>query len=212
MKLYLVFPVGKQNFMSMHADSCEVSESAVQGSSRSHTHKKGCWQLLCVALSIAVVACLILQSGDIETNPGPSKNQRISISRVHSLHFTPRAVNLVPNDLAKVRHLTREACTKWYSLGLELGLSVMTLDIIKQNNTRVEDRFTKMLSTWLKMTDPPPTWEGLTTALRRPFVEYPNIAERVEAECKRLANLEASSGQAAGSDPTTHETGQFDKI
>lgn len=42
--------------------------------SRGSAHKvnwKGVGQLLCVALSMTVIACLLCRSGDVETNPGP---------------------------------------------------------------------------------------------------------------------------------------------
>jgi hypothetical protein len=31
-----------------------------------------CWQLLCLIFSITVASCLLCQSGDVETNPGPT--------------------------------------------------------------------------------------------------------------------------------------------
>ena len=70
------------------------------------------------------------------------------------------AVTLTTNDLAKIRHLTFDACDKWYSFGLELGLSPTTLHIVQQNFQTVEDRFTDMLERWLRMTNPLPTWRG----------------------------------------------------
>ena len=105
---------------------------------------------------------------------------------VHIDH-TVHAVTLTTKDLAKVRRLTFDACDKWHSFGLELGLRVTTLDIIRQTYNRSEDQFTEMLSKWLRMTDPPPTWETLIAALKERTMGLHDVAERVKKESEKLA-------------------------
>ena len=84
--------------------------------------------------------------------------------------------------------MTHDACVKWYYLGLELGVLASTLDIIEQKkgSNNVEDCNTEMLLTWLRMTDPPPTWEKLIAALKQDTVGRPDVAGKVEVEYSRL--------------------------
>ena len=81
-------------------------------------------------------------------------------------------------DLCKVLRASWEARTKWYYIGLELGIDPETLNTIKGNNDNIDDRFQAMLTAWLKMVDPKPTWEALAEALRSPTVGYEHLAER----------------------------------
>ena len=81
------------------------------------------------------------------------------------------------NDLRKVLRATWEGRTKWNYIGLELDIDQETLDTIKGNNDNIDDRFRAMLTTWLKMVNPRPTWEALAEALRSPTVGYEHLAE-----------------------------------
>ena len=112
------------------------------------------------------------------------------------IDHTVHAVTLTTDDLAKVRRLTFDACDKWHSFGLELGLRVTTLDIIRQTFNRSEDQFTEMLSKWLRMTDLPPTWERLIAALKERTMGLHDVAKRVEKELENSATT--SDGSAGG--------------
>ena len=86
-------------------------------------------------------------------------------------------------NLPKVRALIHKACPKWYDLGLELGVEDVTLDIIKSNcHDDVETCFRKMLSEWLKMIDPQPSWERLIAALKKPYIGHEKLADTIRKE------------------------------
>ena len=77
------------------------------------------------------------------------------------------------NDLHTVQTATWEARAKWYNCGLALGLTVGTLEAIKENHRGVcENCFRQTLIEWLKRADPPPTWCALCIALEDPSVGY----------------------------------------
>ena len=106
------------------------------------------------------------------------------------------AVDLTSDNLVKVRDLTQEASVQWFDLGLELGLKVTTLDIIEANHSQdVRVCFRKMLSEWLKMVNPPPTWEALIAALKKDSVGLPNVAKKVEEACG-IVHSDTSSASA----------------
>ena len=57
------------------------------------------------------------------------------------------------------------------------------LRIIGHDNHDVVKRcFTDMLTEWLKMIDPKPSWEGLIAALKQPSVGHKDVAKAVEKE------------------------------
>ena len=90
---------------------------------------------------------------------------------------------MVPANLSKVRNVIWDAKTEWYDLGLELNLSESTLQTIKKDNpTDVKACFREMLSKWLKMVDPLPSWEGLLEALKKPCVGHKNLAMKIARE------------------------------
>ena len=50
---------------------------------------------------------------------------------------------------------------EWKNIGLFLGISDSTLDMIACDNAKVNDCLREMLSVWLKRVSPQPTWETL---------------------------------------------------
>ena len=87
------------------------------------------------------------------------------------------------DNLPKVRALIHNACPNWYDLGLELGVKEVTLQIIKSDcNSEVEPCFREMLSAWLKMTNPRPTWEGMLAALEWPYIKCEELADQVRED------------------------------
>ena len=86
-------------------------------------------------------------------------------------------------NLPKVRNLLWDASPDWFDLGLELRVSLTTLKVIEQDNREVTKRcFTDMLSEWLKMINPLPSWEGLIAALNQPSIGHAKLAAKVEEE------------------------------
>lgn len=89
----------------------------------------------------------------------------------------------MPTNLPKLINLLVNASPEWFDLGLQLGVNQTTLRVIKQDNHDVTKHcFRDMLSEWLKMVDPLPSWEVLIAALKLPSVGHKNLAKTVEIE------------------------------
>ena len=77
------------------------------------------------------------------------------------------------------------AVTRWFDLGLMLGLKPATLEKIKINNReKVDDCKRDMLLDWLRKVDNvpqkgQPSWRTLVVALRGPLAHYPDIADNI---------------------------------
>jgi hypothetical protein len=80
--------------------------------------------------------------------------------------------------LKDVRALLFSIRKKWYNIGIELGLSVVELDVIESNHKDDPDRcLVEMIKMWLKSIDPFPTWSTLACALRVDAVSEVALAE-----------------------------------
>ena len=91
---------------------------------------------------------------------------------------------LTTSDLANIQSTIWEARTKWYHLGLRLGVSVHTLDAIQYNHPTDCDRcFTDMIKEWLKasVSDLQRTWEALAEALDSPQVGQSDLAKQIRS-------------------------------
>ena len=80
-------------------------------------------------------------------------------------------------SIKEVQRAAWDARSKWYNIGLELNIDQGTLDVIEGDGKSTDKQFRAMLTTWLKMVDPRPTWEALAEALRSPTVGYEHLAE-----------------------------------
>ena len=66
----------------------------------------------------------------------------------------------------KIKDLVLVQTTKWYNLGLHLGIEDTELDVIEQNNPKDIDACKrKMFQAWLKIT-PNPSYQQLVEALQ----------------------------------------------
>ena len=74
-------------------------------------------------------------------------------------------VALTSNNVKEVLNLMWDYRSRWRFVGIELGIDVNTLDAIEMNNRRVEDCLTKLITTWLRCTNPKPTRSAITKAL-----------------------------------------------
>ena len=71
-----------------------------------------------------------------------------------------------------------EARSKWYNIGLELGLTAGTLDAIEETNHHVVNHcFRTTLMEWLRNSKLKPTMSSLADALKSPTVELAQLAE-----------------------------------
>ena len=79
-------------------------------------------------------------------------------------------------------NLLWDARSKWYMIGIELGLDVDELDAIEANSHhRTDECLSKMLHSWLRQAIPRPTWSKLVEALRSRSIGYTNMAEELSA-------------------------------
>ena len=84
------------------------------------------------------------------------------------------------SQLREVVGLLWSARLKWHNLGLELGIHETELKVIQANHPNdVEACFTEMLSHWLKMIQPAPSYQALVEACSRPSVKCYKLASEI---------------------------------
>ena len=86
---------------------------------------------------------------------------------------------------------------KWYSLGVQLQVPIESLKCIEKENSEMTDRLLEMVVTWLKSTDPPPTWNILTKAL-----ESSSVGKKCLAENLKKLYCSGTEVEVTHSDPT----------
>ena len=82
-------------------------------------------------------------------------------------------------DLSEVRGALYEYRAKWYDIGIELKLSIGTLNTIKEDFPQAAECLREMCIHWLKRIDPRPSWEALTKALESPPVGEGHLAQQL---------------------------------
>ena len=70
------------------------------------------------------------------------------------------------NDLLVVMEELNDVRAKWYNIGLQLRMSVGTLDAIKEQYDDLSHSLRETLKTWLKTSPSAPTWTNIVDALR----------------------------------------------
>ena len=126
-----------------------------------------------------VLVLLLLLSGDIETNPGPV---------------------LTVDDLRVVMKELNDVRAKWNNIGVQLGVSVGTLDAIKKQYSDPSDCLRETLTAWLKSSTP--GWTNIVDALK--VVGEARLAAELEhTYCSTLDPAQPSISQ-----PPTSETVQ----
>ena len=70
----------------------------------------------------------------------------------------------------------------WYALGLQLKVDSSLLNTIKLENARMKDCLIAMVSEWLKMVNPRPSWEQLVKALHEDIVGCRALAIKIARE------------------------------
>ena len=98
------------------------------------------------------------------------------------ISYSMYAVDLVPDNLETVCNLVCDASSKWLDLGVQLHIKVVELKVIEMKCTDAGSCLKEMISTWLKMIDPPPSWEGLMTALEHDSVKCNDLAEGIRQQ------------------------------
>ena len=86
---------------------------------------------------------------------------------------------LTLEDLSEVRGALFEARAKWYDIGIELKLSIGTLNTIREDFPQAADGLREMCINWLKCIDPSPSWAALAKALESPPVGEGHLAQQL---------------------------------
>ncbi len=140
---------------------------------------------------------LLLQSGDVEANPGPTLGKqsfmynyayKTCINHVYFGFFFVDSI-LTIDDLNSVYEKLIEAAENWFFLGLSLGLGHGTLKNITDDYHGNRKYLCEMLAARLK-TGPPLTYSKICQSLRTSTVDRKDIAEAIEKACTGM-NSEA---------------------
>ena len=86
-------------------------------------------------------------------------------------------------DLMVIQTELWDARSRWRNIGIQLRMKIEDLEAIGEKNLNApESCFTDCITTWLRQTEPPPTWTALINALRSPPVGFQEMAERLEGK------------------------------
>ena len=113
------------------------------------------------AISLFLVEMLLMRSGDVEPNPGPTI--------------------LTIDDLQKVCEEVYPARAHWDRIGAQLQIDIGTLESINRENKECEDCLWRVLKEWLsQQIDPVPCWEAIVGAVFN--VGKEQLAETIKRE------------------------------
>ena len=102
-----------------------------------------------------------------------------------------------------------EARSKWYNIGLKLGISASTLDSIgKATNQNPDDCLTAMIKDWLRNGKPKPTWAAVAKALKSPMVGYEYLAEQLLQQNTSTDTAHSSSNSIKGKHSRSYSEGE----
>ena len=91
---------------------------------------------------------------------------------MYLIHLANSTSQLSISDLRAVVEYLWPARSKWYRIGLFLGIEEGTLETTKKDHRdNSGDCLSALMSTWLKGTDPKPTWRALEDVLKSPPME-----------------------------------------
>ena len=112
------------------------------------------------AVSPFIVEMLLMMSGDVEPNPGPTV--------------------LTSDDLRYIVTALADAQHKWYQIGVQLSVRVARLDCIASEYQReTSECLLHMLKEWLTSIDPTPSWEALVDVLCNRAVHLQDVAKEI---------------------------------
>jgi len=103
-------------------------------------------------------------------------------------HSQSAGQQLSASDLLVVTEQLNDIRAKWYDIGLQLHVSVGTLDAVKEQYDGTSHCLRETLKIWLKTCPSHPTWKNIVDAIRSStvgevrLVEDNNVLLVVEAE------------------------------
>jgi hypothetical protein len=90
---------------------------------------------------------------------------------------------LTIRDLPEVFTSVFDARAKWYDIGLVLKIDPGSLDAIEKENPRdFQGCLRALLKTWLRKSQPKPTWGALVKALESPLVGEALLASMISCD------------------------------
>ena len=110
---------------------------------------------------------------------------------ISQYHYAGQQLSV--DDLRVIMEELNSVSAKWYDIGLQLGVSVGRLEIIKEYSG--SERLRETLITWLKTYPPPPMWSNIVDALRSNVVSESKLA--AELECKYCSTQDLFSTWAS---------------
>ena len=91
------------------------------------------------------------------------------------------------SDLGGVYRSVFRARARWYNIGLNLNIPIGNLEVYKELSA--DEALREVLKTWLRQTNPAPTWSRLIEALRSPTVGEYQLAQELEGEPEQRGML-----------------------
>ena len=92
--------------------------------------------------------------------------------------MTTNSDNLSDSDIADVLEMAREASTKWYNIGLALGLHCSLLEEIEASAAATQKCLLKMIVMWLR-TGSNRSWGVLAEVMGNRIVDRPDLKENI---------------------------------
>ena len=87
--------------------------------------------------------------------------------------LTMKDLKILVNELSAVKD-------KWFDLGVQLNMTPPDLNSIQiQYHNNPSRCLSEMLSQWLSITTPPPTWQTVVDALYCPAISRPLVAQDI---------------------------------
>ena len=88
---------------------------------------------------------------------------------------------LSTDDLATLQNALFKVRDKWYHLGVQLKVPISDLKAIRtQYLNNPDDCLLEMLSCWLSITTPSPTWQTVVDALCCPAIGRQQVADNIK--------------------------------
>ena len=89
---------------------------------------------------------------------------------------------LTLDELKVVQNSIWDARAKWFNLGVQLNVKPTSLEAIQQYDKDPDNCITKVLTVWLKQSNPRPTWSSLVVALKQQTDGLEELADRIERQ------------------------------
>ena len=113
-------------------------------------------------------------------------------------HYQLTGQQLSINHLRVIMEELNDVRAKWNNIGLQLGISVGTLDAIKKQCNDHSDCLRETLTTWLKRYPPPATWGYIIAALRSSTVDETKLASDLEQKYYSTQDISTTTTHLLG--------------